>query len=211
MTPPPDDDQDWLDLMAGRAAPDADARTRKEAAWLRAAMLSYRVTAPEGGPAPADDRVARLLTRAREAGVLPAAANDGDLPVARTLRGPRWPQALAAGLALCGLVLVFMPERPASDPDAPVMRGAAVQRLTSADPAPQRARLLQDLRAAHFDAQPYERLGRLGIDVALPVPLPAAQAAALQRLGLTPPDGPSLQIEFVTPPAAAPASAVAGS
>lgn len=199
MTHEPDDDQRWLDLMAGRAAPQADARTRKEAAWLRAAMLSYRVAAPPGAPAHADERVARLLTRAREAGVLPAAANDGHLPAGLTSRWPRWPQALAASVVLCGALLVFLPAGQGVDPDSSVLRGTPVQQVTAPDAASRRTQLLQDLRTAGFDAQPFERLGRLGIDVSLPVPLPPAQAAALTRLGLTPPPGPSLQIEVVAP------------
>lgn len=201
----PDDDQHWLDLMAGRAAPDADARTRKEAAWLRAAMLSYREAAPPGAPADADDRVARLLTKAREAGVLPTAppntsmdaANDASLSGKPASRWPRWPQALAAGVVLCAAVALLVPRQP--DEEAGTLRGAPVQTVQAQDAAARRQQLLQDLRAAGFDAQPYERLGRPGIDVALPVPLPAERAAALKRLDLVPPPGPSLQIEFVTP------------
>jgi len=196
MTQPPDDDQQWLDLMAGRAVPDADARTRKEAAWLRAALLSYRVTAPPGAPADADGRAARLLTRAREAGVLPPAANDATASAPASRGRPRWPLALAASVAVCTLALVFMPRPDATDDTT--WRGAAVQKLPAQDPEAGRARLLQQLRAAGFDAHPFDRLGRPGIDIALPVPLPPAQATALQGLGLTPPAGPTLQVEFTT-------------
>lgn len=201
MSPPGDDDQQWLDLLAGRAAPDADARTRKEAAWLRAALLSYRVSAPPGAPAHADDRISRLLTRARGAGVLPAAANDDRLPGQPATRSyrHRWPQALAAGVVLCGLVLVSLPSRQTVEEDDRAMRGTPLQQITTPDAALRRNQLLQDLRAAGLDAQPYERLGRLGIDVSLPVPLPRDQAAALKRLGLKPPPGPSLQIELLAP------------
>lgn len=201
MTQATDDDQHWLDLMAGRAAPDADARTRKEAAWLRAAMLSYRVSAPPGGPADAEQRAGRLLTRARDAGLLASAANDA----APRRPAPRWRYAFAAGVAACGLVLVFLPQSPGpDDADGITLRGAPVQRVESADAQSRRQQMLGDLRAAGFDAQPFERLGRLGLDVSLPVPLPANQAVALTRLGLAPPPGPSLQIEFVTPEAARP-------
>ncbi|MFG6428346.1 hypothetical protein [Roseateles sp. LYH14W] len=200
-----EDDQHWLDLMAGRAAPDADARTRKEAAWLRAAMLSYRVTAPLGAPADADQRAARLLTRARDAGLLASAANDAANDAAPRRPAPRWRHALAAGVAACGLVLVFLPQSPGpDDADGITLRGAPVQRIEAADAQSRRQQMLLELRAAGFDAQPFERLGRLGLDVSLPVPLPANQAAALTRLGLAPPPGPSLQIEFVMPEPARP-------
>jgi hypothetical protein len=203
MTPTtPDDDQHWLDLMSGRTAPEADARTRKEAAWLRAALLSYRVSAPPGAPADAEQRAARLLTRARDAGLLAAAANDA-APPRRTTQ--RWRHALAACVAVCGLVLVFLPQRQGlDDADGGTLRGAAVQRIEAPDAQLRRQQMLLDLRAAGFDAQPFERLGRAGIDVSLPVPLPPAQAAALTRLGLAPPPGPSLQIEFVMPEPARP-------
>jgi hypothetical protein len=206
MTNTPDDDQQWLDLMAGREAPGADARTRREAAWLRAAMLSYRVSAPPGAPADAEDRIGRLLTRARNAGVLPPAANDAGLEAAGStrVRRPRWPHALAASIAVCGAMLVFLQQNPGSDTDGVTLRGAPVQRVQTPDAASRRQQMLQTLRAAGFDAQPFERLGRPGIDVALALPLPPAQAEVLKGLGLTPPAGPSLQIEFVTPAQPAP-------
>lgn len=203
-TPEPDDDQHWLDLMAGRAAPDADARTRKEAAWLRAALLSYRVMAPEGAPAGADERANRLLDRARSAGVLTTTAVPET--TARHKPANHWRYALAAGVAIFGVLLVARPDlaRLGEQDSAGTLRGAPVQRIVAQDPVQHRQRLLQDLAATGFDAQPFERLGRIGIDIALPVPLTAAQAAALTRLGLVPPAGPSLQIEFVTLPATQP-------
>lgn len=204
MNQHPDDDQHWLDLMSGRAAPEADGRTRKEAAWLRAALLSYPVAAPPGAPAAAEERAARLLARARAAGVLAGAAPEAAAP-----RKPanQWRYALAASVALFGVLLVWLPAREGIDePGQPggSLRGAPVQRIEAADADQRRQQLLQELRAAGFDAQPFERLGRLGIDIALPVPLMPAQAAALTRLGLAPPAGPSLQIEFITSPPARP-------
>ncbi len=192
-----DDDQHWLDLMAGRVAPEADARTRREAAWLRAALLSYRLAAPPGAPAAADERVGRLLARAHEAGILAATAQE---PPRTRKPANQWRYALAACVVALGAVLIFMPARQGmDDPAGGVWRGAPVQRIEAQDPTQGRQQLLNELRAAGFDAQPFERLGRLGIDVALPAPLPSPQATALKRLGLVPPEGPSLQIEFITP------------
>ncbi|MCX2864918.1 hypothetical protein OOZ63_24100 [Paucibacter sp. PLA-PC-4] len=196
------DDQQWLDLLAGRSVPEADARTRKEAAWLRAALLSYRVTAPPGAPAAADDRVGRLLARAREAGVLAAAAQE---PPASRKAANQWRYALAASVVAFGAVLILLPARQGIDEAGPadgIWRGATVQRIEARDATLRRQQLLHELRGAGFDAQPFERLGRIGIDLALPVPLPATQAATLTRLGLEPPEGPSLQIEITTPPPA---------
>lgn len=203
MTAEPGDDQQWLDLLAGRMAPDADARTQREAAWMRAALLNYREAAPPGMPADADARVSRLLARARQAGVLDTAANEpGPYAGAPQPRRSwlRWPQMLAAGLAACTVAVMLLPIGQGTAPDDGVMRSAPAQTFTVEDAPQRRQLLLLQLRAAGFDAEPYERLGRPGIDVGLPVPLPAAQAAALKRLGLAVPTGPSLQIEFLASP-----------
>lgn len=198
------DDQQWLELMAGGSVPEADARTRKEAAWLRAALLSYRLAAPPGAPAAADERVSRLLARAREAGVLAAPVHEP--PLARRPAN-QWRYALAASVVACGAVLVWLPARQNMDEQEAARgtwRGSQVQRIEAQDAEGRRQHLLLELRTAGFDAHAFERLGRIGIDVALPVPLPPPQAAALRRLGLVPPTGPSLQIEIITPTPARP-------
>ncbi|MDI4634119.1 hypothetical protein J7U46_13760 [Pelomonas sp. V22] len=199
-----DDDQDWLDLMAGRPAPGADDITRTQAEALRAAVLTQRLSAPAGAPAAADQRAERLLQRARAAGVL----EDRLADVARPARAAnRWPYAMAASVAVIGLLLVMQQQGPGDGspagmrdpaPEHEQMRGAVLQQRLSSQPLLDRQALLDRLRAAGFEAQPYERLGRLGIDVELPVPLPAARAAALKQLGLQPVTGPSLQIEILS-------------
>lgn len=106
---PASDNQHWLDLLAGRAVPDADERTCKEAAWLRAALLSYRTSAPPGGPAPADERVVRLLERARRAAVLAPAALSTSADARREPPYP-WRYAVAAGIAVFAAALIFLPD-----------------------------------------------------------------------------------------------------
>lgn len=116
------------------------------------------------------------------------------------LRAPAtpWRLAPAALLLALGLGLVWQLQRPADTERADVERsGAAVQRLTAADPVQRQQQLLQALRAAGLDAQPFERLGRRGVDIELPVPLPPAQAAALKQQGLLPPAGPNLIVEVL--------------
>lgn len=217
---PGDDDQHWLDLMAGRAVDDVQASTRREAAWLRAALLSYRAQAPEGAPSAAGPRADRLVARARAAGVLPMQATaqgqgDGQAPTARVQQRGRWipsRPALAWALAasLAGLMLFGtlrwtglpgLPDPQGASGDAvgqdDTLRGASQQQRRSSRPLDDRDQLLQQLRAAGFDARPYERLGRPAIDVDLPVPLAAAQRQALTRLKIAAPQGPGLQIEFV--------------
>lgn len=206
-----DDDQDWLDLMAGRSAPQADASTRAQALALRAALLKDRLSAPAGAPAAADERAERLLQRARAAGVLESRLAS---PARQARAANRWPYAVAASVGLFGMLMLLQQQLPGenSDPDQndrahEQMRGAALQQRPTSQPLQDRQALLDRLRAAGFDAQPYERLGRQGIDVELPVPLPADRAAALKQFGLRPATGPSLQIEFLLPaPASTPAS-----
>jgi len=216
-TPPagPDDDQQWFDLLAGRRAHGASAGTQAQAAALRTALQRHRPPAPAGQPAPADARIGRLLARARAEGVLPPpdARPQATAPLAPAARPapprrrPLWAGALAAGVAALGLALLLRPAGPPgadTPPAADTLRGTAVQQWTVADPLQRRQQLLQALRDAGFDAQPFDRLGRAGLDIALPVPLPPAQARALAGLGIKPPPGPSLQIELLP---AAPASA----
>ena len=81
-----DDDQNWIDALAGRET--ADSPTRREAEALREALRAN--AAPAAVSIGADpDREHALLARAVHAGLLPA----------RPLR-PRWPLALAAGVVL---------------------------------------------------------------------------------------------------------------
>lgn len=218
------DDQLWFDLLAGRSAPDAPAAVRNDAAWLRAALLSYRAQAPAGGPAEAGMRITRLLARARAEGVLPPATNTpvprGALPTQSPAlparwwqigrwhkqtkrRSPRWGVALAASLVVLGVALLSLRQPVDDSAGSGVLRGATLQQINTGAPEQSRAQLLQALQAAGFDAHPFDRLGRPGIDIALPVPLPATQARTLRNLGLSAPDGPALQVEFLALPQSA--------
>lgn len=210
------DDQHWFDLMAGRSVPDAHGRTRADAAWLRAALLAYRLQPPPGQVPAAEQRVQRLLSRAVEAGVL-AQAGDAAQPQATPprpssgrrlwqrlldrlnslstpLRGWRLAPALAVLVLAIGLIFQQL-NTPSERPN--VERGPAVQQISASDPGQRQQQLVKTLRAAGIDAQPFERLGRLGVDIELAVPLPPAQAQALQREGLRPPEGPNLVVEVL--------------
>lgn len=218
MTSPPDhdhddDDQAWLDLLAGRAADEALAHTRVEAAWLRAALLAWRADPPPGPPPEPADRMVRLLARARAAGLLAPTPADP----APTVRGPTgwrgrpvrgWP--LGAATVALGLVVAIAlplwspPNGPAdappyAPPGAPpdVERGAALQTLQGIDPMRQRDALAATLRDAGLTATPYQRLGRPGLDIDWPGASSEAQRLVLRQAGLVPPDGPSLRVEFI--------------
>lgn len=202
---PPDDDQQWLDLLAGRPVPDAAPRTAQEATAFRSALLACRAQAPAGSPSAPEQRVERLIHRARAAGLVPppaAAAPAGRRPASWLAswlaRLRRWPVGAAVmAMLVAGLVLVPWLQQAGDEPSAPVLRGDAVQTRVAADPAADREAVRAALRAAGLDAAPYQRLDRLGLDVELPQPLSARQHQALTALGLAPPAGPALRIEFV--------------
>ncbi len=200
------DDLQWFELMAGRNASDARSATRADAAWLRAALLSYAPQPPSGVMPEAGARATRLIARAVAAGVLRPAELTGWRRALHALRQPKpgrqrgWQGLGLATLAVLSLTLflrVNVPMPPGEPADAE--RGAAVQQVISSDAPARQKQLLRALRAAGLDAQPYERLGRLGVDVELPQPLSPPQRAALQNQGLKPPAGRSLLIEIVPP------------
>lgn len=206
---PDDDDERWFELLAGRNVGDVRPSTRREAAWLRAALLNYPPTAPQGAVPDPVQRVQRLLEKAAAAGVIgPPPAP----PAGRWMRLRAWWSQPGASLRRGGLgiavagVLATVLLRQAWEPpgeQAVIERGPALQQVFDADPAARRDQLLRALQAAGLDAHPFERLGRLGVDVALPVPLAPAQARALAAQGLRVPAGPALQVELLPPPAAA--------
>jgi len=195
-TPDPDDDQQWLDLLAGRHVAEPDRRTAQEAAWMRAALLAYRGQAPAGVPAAPDERMARLLARARTAGLIPTPKAGGSVRASR----PTWRWSIGAAALVATLALLVAPWalRPGPDPDGTaVMRGDTVQVRRVTDPAADRETVRAALQAAGLDSVPYQRLDRLGLDVELPPVLSPSQRESLTGLGLKPPTGPSLHVEFM--------------
>jgi hypothetical protein len=203
----PLDDDDWIDLLAGRAAPDSLRATRQEAAWLRAALLAYRAQAPAGTVPDPAQRIERLLARARRAGLLEPrrATSSGWPPGGRGAWISRWfarwgggAWRLGAGLAMAALLAVLW-WPPAADDDGrvPVLRGAAVQQFEVADPAAEARRVQQALQAAGFEVLPYALLGRRGLDVTLDHPLSERRRQALRQLGLQAPPGPTLRLEYL--------------
>ena len=201
-TPPdPDDDQHWLDMLAGRHVAEPDRRTAQEATWLRAALLAYRAQAPVGSPAAPQDRIGRLIARARAAGLTTVATQERtSQECGLLLRRPRlrWPLGAAALAATLALTLVpWALQHRVDNDDGAVLRGEAVQTRHAADPLAEREALRAALQAAGLKSAPYQRLDRLGLDVDLPQPLTPAGRSALQSWGLTPPSGPTLRIEFI--------------
>ncbi|HSD73563.1 MAG TPA: hypothetical protein VLB75_02270 [Steroidobacteraceae bacterium] len=186
----PDDDQRWLEALAGRGRTDSPAA--REAASLRGEILRT-TSARAAPPVPAQDRVREmtLIARARGEGLLPAPKN------------PRWSwrwewnaslavAALAAVAIGIGLYL-----RASVEPQI-VVRGTpdGIVRITAPDPAGLKQQLIEDLRAAGVNATGYELLGRQGVDADLPQPLPEAVRRVLDRHGIPPPADGVLRVEI---------------
>lgn len=211
-----EDDEAWLDLLAGRPVPGADAATRREAQGLRRVVTSAVVLPPEGAgwAEDAGRRSGRLIERARAAGLLrPRGGASG-------CRACDWLGALLAswlgsgalgGLVLAGLVGFgllgggvsgWMAAGLPSADDAASLRAAApatLRRVAVADPPVSRDLLGRQLSAAGAQVAPYERLGRLGLDVEWPAAQRRAVAEVLLRAGWWPPlpaQADELQIEF---------------
>lgn len=187
-----EDDQRWLDTLAGRRAP-SDTATAREAVALRRALLARSITEADGAVSDAT-RVEALLARARHEGVLRERR-----PHAQTwLFGWRGAMVLAAvgGLAI-GVGLIDLPINT-GDADETVR---SVDRrpfvLMADDPVALEMDLIDALEAAGLAATGYKHFGRRGIDADLPDPVPATVAAVLARYGVPLPPDRVLRIEIV--------------
>jgi hypothetical protein len=187
----PEDDQTWLDALAGRAGAESPAAC--EAANVRAAMLRL-ASARETAATPAQDRV-------REATLIARARRDGLLPEPRRERW-RWLLAWNAGFAVAALAAIAIGiglyMRATLDTE-PVVRDApdGIVRINASDPAALKQQLIEELRAAGVAATGYEVLGRHGIDADLPQPLTNPVRQVLEKHGIPPPPDFVLRIEIV--------------
>ena len=174
-----DDDQRWLDALAGREG-EPSASTR-EARALRAAL---RADAP-----------ARVLeaTRSpvREDALIARAVREGVLDAPKRAFRPRthWHLPLAASVVLVFAAGLYVKLQPTA---SPVVRGDedGIVRLQAKDAASLKRAILLDLREAGVSATGYETLGVHGIDADLPMPLSAEVQRVLARHHIAePPDG----------------------
>lgn len=187
-----DDDDLWLDVLAGRKPPGSSEPAAREAAQFREAML--RKSAADLVDAP--DRSAR-----REAALLARAEREG-LIVRKHSRlrerlgfAPGWAFAAVASLAVA---LGFIIDRA---PPTIVERGddAGIVRIEAADPVALKTTLLQELNNVGVAATGYERLGVQGIDAQLPQPVPDNVRTVLERHHVEVPGDGVLTIEIVEP------------
>jgi hypothetical protein len=184
-----DDDQIWLDALAGRAPARAASQAAAEAARLRAEILARAVAPPALVPARDPRREEALIARARREGLIPARR--------RARRGgwTGWPAAAALAAAVTvvviGIVMWPVPERE-------TVRGApgGIVHLAAEQPQELQRRIVAELRDAGVQAVTYERLGLFGIDADLPTPVPPAVAEVLRRHEIPVPADGALSVEI---------------
>jgi hypothetical protein len=184
-----DDDQTWLEALAGRAPAGEGGGAAREAERLRAGILARQVEEPPPVPAQDARREAALIARARREGLIPGTVTASR----RWWAGWRGAAVLAA--TACLVVIGFL-VRPARIDET--VRGAPGGMVRLEDEHPERLQrsIVNDLRSAGVVATPYERLGRLGIDADLPVPVPPEVAKVLGRHRIPVPSDGVLTVEI---------------
>ncbi|HEX5461358.1 MAG TPA: hypothetical protein VFX20_15445 [Steroidobacteraceae bacterium] len=165
-----DEDQDWLDALAGRAAGGRHPTAIREAQRLRECIQRNVSTPHVAVPARDAQREAQLLERAQREGLIDPVrlASRRRLLLAPTKAGG-W-VALAAGLVgIAAALALFLRGTPQS---AHLRSGHEnVSRIEAADPKALKMELLDELRAAGVPATGYEALGVEGIDAQVPQPV----------------------------------------
>jgi hypothetical protein len=185
----PQDDNPWLDALAGRGGVDSPAA--REAAGLRNEMLRMP-REPAIVPARDGVREMNLIARARGEGLLP-----------KPKRTPlRWALVWNAGVAVAALAAIAIGiglyTRATLDTE-PVVRGTpdGIVRISAPDPVALKQQLIEELRAAGVSATGYELLGRHGVDADLPQPLTDAVRGVLEKHRIPAPPAGVLRVEIV--------------
>ena len=194
-----DEDQDWVDALAGRAPEGSNRGVVREGLRLRE-LIQRNVHAPDVSVPERDARrEAQLLERAQREGLLD--------PSQLTKRRRRLMRptgigglALAASLACLAVALTFLLH---GTPQTQHLRGAheEVVRIEAADPTALKMQILQELRAVGVTATGYEQLGVEGIDADLPEPVPPRVREVLTRHHVSVPSDGVLKIEITAPSA----------
>jgi hypothetical protein len=193
-----DEDQDWLDALAGRAPRNPHGVAAREGQQLRE-LVQRNVHAPDVAVPERDaQREAQLLERARREGLIdPAELTRRARRRLRPAAIGGW-TALAASIAGIAVALgFFMRGAPPMEHSRGVREH--VLRVEAADPAALKMQILDELRAAGVRATGYEQLGVEGIDANLPQPVPPGVRDVLTRHHLSVPSDGVLRIEIAAP------------
>lgn len=185
------DDQEWLEALAGRAA--AGTPGVREGTALRAA-IAEAAARPDHAEIPQDAlREAQLIARARREGLL-----DSRGEALRRWWALGWSRGFAvAAIAGVAIALGLYLQAPIEVTDE-VVRSApdGVVRLQADDPVKLKRQIIEELQAAGVQATGYELLGRQGIDADLPRPLSDAVRRVLEKHRIAEPADGVLRIEI---------------
>jgi len=190
-----DEDQDWLDALAGRAPTDSRRPATREAQRLRE-FIQRNVHAPDVAvPARDARREAQLLERARREGLIdPAQLTKRRRRLLVPMRPGGW-VALAAGVAgIATALTLFLHGSPRTEQLRSPHEN--VSRIEAADPTALKMEILDELRAAGVRATGYEALGIEGIDAQLPKPVPPRVRDILTQHRVSVPGDGVLRIEI---------------
>lgn len=193
-----DEDQEWLDALAGRASEGSGRAAAREAKRLRE-FIQRNVRTPDVTVPTRDaQREGQLLERARREGLIdPGQLGRRGRRLMLAARTGRW-IGLAASLVGIGAALaLFLRGTPPTEH----VRSAheSVSRIEAADPTALKVEILDELRAAGVTATGYEALGIEGIDAQLPRPVPPRVRDVLTRHHLSVPGNGVLRIEIAAP------------
>ena len=190
------DDQEWLDALAGREH--ADSAAAREARNLRAAVRARTVSDVSEIAAEDATREASLIARAEREGLISHSPPQLSVDKERHDARRQWPRlAAAAAIACFAIGLAWLAYRPV---ELDTVRGPdEIVRVESENPLALKERLIDELRRTGVDAVGYEMLGRHGIDADLPQPIPAAVRQVLARYGIPVPADGVLRVEIVAP------------
>lgn len=196
----PEDEQLWLDALAGRAR-GQDSGTR-EASELRKAMLAHHTEAVTDEPAADAAREAELIARARREGLMgQGSAREQDRRAVRFARFQGWRGGLAVAAVAALAIGLGLFLRTTTEVETVRSAPDRIVRLESADPAALKRALIEDLRAASVAAEGYEMLGRQGVDAELPQPLAPEVRQVLEKYRIEPPVNGMLRVEITMPEA----------
>lgn len=197
-----DEDQEWLDALAGRSVSGVHRAASREGQRLRE-HIRRNVRAPEVTVPERDaQREAQLLERARREGLID--------PTQLTRRARRRLRpgafgglvALAAGLAGIAVALaMFLQGVPQTQHFRGARKTENIIHIEAADPTALKMEILDELRTAGVSATGYERLGVEGINADLPKPVPPRVRDVLTRHHLGVPSSSELRIEIAAPSA----------
>lgn len=190
-----DEDQDWLDALAGRAPTDSRRPATREAQRLRE-FIQRNVHTPDVAVSARDaQREAQLLERARREGLIdPAQLTKRRGRLVVPMRAGGW-VALAAGVVgIATALTLFLHGSPRTEH----LRSAheSVSRIEAADPTALKMEILDELRVAGVRATGYEALGIEGIDAQLPTPVPPRVRDILTQHHVRVPSDGVLRIEI---------------